>query len=242
MKCKLVETISFLSEKVTQEGEKHHIKDVVLLGSVSKNTLEGKPRRYLESTMKTTLPQFEGLQVNVNHSASRSILETLGVSKNPRIIEGKVVGDIELIDSQPGRHVALLAKHFPKIAGMSINGEGEFNVGEEYADVVKLDVSSVDAVANPGTTKGFFEDLSFSNYDIGGGINVHLDFTRLSKEELLKEVEKMTKFIKAISKFISIYKPEEMEEKAFSITPNFNFLEFKGVDVVRSGTFSRKEK
>jgi hypothetical protein len=81
---------------------------------------------------------------------------------------------------------------------MSIVGDGNVEVGEEYADITNLTPYSVDAVSNPATTKGFFESISFTNYSGFGSLNLALDYERMTKEDLLKEIAKFIQFISAV--------------------------------------------
>ena len=161
-----------ITSQVIDEGETWLVPNVVLLGEFSQNKgPSGKVRRYPQKTMEAALPKFANLRINTDHpdpaaSGRRPVLTRIGMAVNPKLVqEGSqwnVKGDLRLVKVPAADHIVKLIKLDPKIAGMSITGDGSFREGADekygYDDVEGLEPCSVDVVDRSATTKGFFED------------------------------------------------------------------------------------
>ena len=199
-------------ERVIDDGENWILRDVVLLSEHSKNVgPNGKPRRYTPQAQEKACPTFEGLQVNMNHPqkgpdgkpVSRDVLNILGKVTNPRLREvnegnlkvTQTIGDILMVKGERANHVVNLARLDPKLAGMSITGNGDFSVGERSDDIVTLQPGTVDVVDRPATTKGLFEAAEAEGISIS------------TLTEALGLAEKVDAFLKGKGK-----KPEDEED------------------------------
>jgi hypothetical protein len=141
-----------------EDGLLTHIKNAVLLGSVSLNK-----RRYSVDVMKEAAPRYNGIKMYLNHSffpTGRPVQELFARVTNPRVNEEekKLRGDVTLINHEG--LVTKLAKNAPDLVGLSHAVDAKF--GEESKDgwvnVEKITKPfSVDLVTDPATTKGIFE-------------------------------------------------------------------------------------
>lgn len=171
------ETVNeFPKEKIVKTEEGWIIRDVVLLSEFSKNVdpQSGKARRYTRECQEKAVKLFTDVPVNINHlrkdpsnpRQERDVRTTIGKVVAPRTrmlkrdgkIEYQTLGDIVLVKCESADQIAGLAKLNPKGGpGMSLTGDGQYDVDESYANIVDLEPATVDVVATPATTKGFFE-------------------------------------------------------------------------------------
>jgi len=148
--------------EATVDADKITISNVVLLGKESKNG-----RIYTEAAMQKALPLYEGVKVFMNHpdpasKSARSIHDLAGKINNVRFDpQGKIKGDFHGLNNQNGRLFVEIATTMPEIAGMSHNARGKFKIVNNRQVVEEIaQVHSVDLVADPATTKGFFENVN----------------------------------------------------------------------------------
>lgn len=130
------------------------LKDVVILGPVSKNN-----RKYSEAAMKKAVSLYEGKPVFMNHdikNPSRSAEDRFGVLKNVRFHEGKLKGDLNYLTTHP-----MTAR-----VGEDLNKKSGFFGLSHVADATCTkdgmvesieSVYSVDLVTNPATTINLME-------------------------------------------------------------------------------------
>ena len=136
------------------------VRNVALAGSASKNGY-----RYSEQALLDAVPHYEHKPVFLDHTGdrqrpkNRSTRDLVGSICNVRYEEGRVRGDIRVLDTESGRtFLALVAGDAPGV-GMShvvmAVKSADGAVVEKICDVV-----SVDAVIHPATTTTFRESVA----------------------------------------------------------------------------------
>lgn len=171
------------AEVIQEDGTAPVIRNVVLLGPVSRRDDGSTRRRYPRSTLEAALQKFDGRQIYVDHRRQvgervRPFREMIGVARNPRIdAEGRLRGDLCLDLSEDSRKVAWWAKNQPGMLGMSAHMGGRLrnHQGVEIAESLET-VHSLDLVTQPATTRGLFEDQSERGDD--------MNFETLTLQEL----------------------------------------------------------
>lgn len=177
----------------TEEGrvdsQNRLVKNIALTGTESKNGY-----RYSEAALQDGVPLYENKPVFLDHAASReqphqrSARDLVGSIVHARYENGRIRGDIRVIDTEAGRTFLALAESNAPSVGMSHvilaekNAEG--TVIEKIHDVV-----SVDAVVFPATTKSFQEQQ-----DPAGDLSA-TDIADLIRERdsLQAQVERLTR-------------------------------------------------
>lgn len=138
------------------------IKGVCLINRVSKNN-----RVYLDEALNDIVKLADGIKVNLDHLSrdangkARSVKDLIGKIVRPRQVNGGVFGDLEVLKNQKD-FVFALATQMPELAGMSIVAKGKISdekdsQGRQQVESV-TQLTSIDLVSNPATTKGLFED------------------------------------------------------------------------------------
>jgi len=156
----LTERLSDWHRDLAVDSSARLVKNVALVGSESRNG-----HRYTEAALRDAIPLYDHKPVFLDHSADRtrprerSTRDLVGTIVAPRYENGRIRGDIRVLDTESGRtFLALAASNAPGV-GMSHvvlarrGGEGHFV--ESIEDVV-----SVDAVINPATTTTFSESAA----------------------------------------------------------------------------------
>ncbi len=133
------------------------VRHVALTGIQSRNGY-----RYSEEALQRAIPLYENKPVFLDHAVNisrpydRSTRDLVGSIVNPRFHEGRIRGDIQLLDTDAGRTFLALAKANRPAVGMShvilARRNSDKTVVEEIHDVV-----SVDAVVFPAATSTFRE-------------------------------------------------------------------------------------
>lgn len=135
------------------------IRGVRLLGPQSSNN-----RTYPESTLKAAVHHYEGVKVNLDHPKRpqdpRSVRDRIGVIRHARFESGKgIVGDFHFNPKHVvAQQIAWDAQHNSTACGFSHNANLHVSqkAGKQIVESI-AGVRSVDLVADPATTGGFFE-------------------------------------------------------------------------------------
>lgn len=144
---------------VVVDKEASVIRGVKLIGLESRNG-----RSYPGSVLKAAVPHYEGVKVNIDHpdkpTAPRSLLSRSGVIRSARYLEGKgVFGDYHFNPKhQAAEQIAWDAENNPSAVGFSHNANLRISTkkGKSIVEAI-AGVRSLDLVADPATTSGFFE-------------------------------------------------------------------------------------
>ena len=156
---KLRETV-YLESAPSVDAEAGVLRGVKLLGMESKNN-----RRYKREGMQKAASLYEGVKIYVDHPTpgeignDRRIKDWAGVITQARFESNGIYGDIKLRkESEHFRGILEAATEFPKAIGFShvADGDSDYEGDTEIVESIKK-VFSVDLVADPATTHGFFE-------------------------------------------------------------------------------------
>ena len=140
------------------DRERNIIRGISLLSTVSRNG-----RRYTEEALKKAIPLFEGAKTFANHPKPaergevRDVRDLIGRCFNIRYEEGKLKGDLEVLESHKD-WVFPLAEQASDLVGLSINARGKVRLSDEGEVVEEIVlVRSVDLVSEPAATINLFE-------------------------------------------------------------------------------------
>lgn len=138
------------------------IRGVKLIGFESRNG-----RRYPAATLRAAVRHYENTPVNLDHPAkpadSRSVRDRIGVIRGARFVEGQgVFGDFHFNPKHAAaEQIVWDATNNPSIVGFSHNAMLHISRKAGKAVVESIaSVRSMDLVADPATTNGFFESVT----------------------------------------------------------------------------------
>lgn len=148
-----------LSEVVveSEEGKPKIVRNVALSGIKSKNGYE-----YAETAYQNAVTLYEGAPVFIDHQAGnprvRSVRDLAGSVQNPHWnnITKRMMGDISVLDTEPGRFFMELARTHPPNVCMSHVISGKRNRSKTIVESIQ-EVLSVDVVTDGATTTNFSE-------------------------------------------------------------------------------------
>lgn len=133
------------------------MKNIVLSGGVSKNG-----HRYTEEALREAIAKYDQKPVFLDHASNvarpfeRSTRDLVGTITQSRFEDGRIRGDIQVLDTEAGRiFLALMEGRSPAI-GMSHVVLAQRGSNPQVVEHIH-DVVSVDAVVFPATTNGFHE-------------------------------------------------------------------------------------
>lgn len=145
--------------EATADPDTGVISDVRFLGPKSANG-----RRYTHSAVREGASKYQGVPIYVGHagkgSSDRSFTDLIARSRNPRVKDGGVHGDVEVIDQgETGRKLIEVARRAPGLVGLSHEAKGAIEKRRDGPDRV-TEISEVEALAlvlDPATTSGLHE-------------------------------------------------------------------------------------
>lgn len=153
------------------DGAPAVLRNVVVLGPISRRADGTTRRQYPRSTLERAVGLFEGANVYLDHGPmpgqSRSMRDLVGAVRNPRLDDkDRIRGDVHLFESQESARLLSIARINPRSAGMSPWMAGRQRMRDRIEIVEEiLKVKSSDFVTEPATTDGLFE-----NQDERGGL------------------------------------------------------------------------
>lgn len=176
----LTERCQNWNENLSVDQGKRLITQVALTGGQSRNGYT-----YSNDALQNAVPLYEGKPVFLDHAHNRSRPEDrstrdlVGSISNPTFQNGRIYGDIKVLETESGQtFLKLLELETPGV-GMSHVVKAKRSVDgtlvEEIADVI-----SVDAVINPATTSTFKESVNTTATDE----ETPADATRLLSEQV----------------------------------------------------------
>jgi hypothetical protein len=167
-----VESVIPLQERTTSNSLRIDatagvLRDVKVLGRRSRNG-----RCYTSAALRSALPHYEGVQVNINHpprgAAGESPLgDRFGVLRRVRLRSDGIYADLHYLTRHPlAEMIVEAARRMPEALGLSHNAEGRavMRDGVEIVEEITR-VVSVDLVSDPATTCGLFESITPSHYE-----------------------------------------------------------------------------
>lgn len=147
-------------------GKLDEADDGILRGCKLVGLVSSNGRRYKPEALRNAIPKYEGAVVNIDHveegkdSVQRKLNDRFGRISNVTFRNGEgLFGDVRINPHHPmAEQVKWWARNDEGAAGFSHVAEGlaETIEGIQYVEAIEA-VESVDLVANPATTKGFFE-------------------------------------------------------------------------------------
>lgn len=152
----LTEHVADWNAALRLDREERLVRNVTLTGVQSRNGYQ-----YTESALDKAVPLYRDKPVFLDHAAvpgrpDRSTRDLVGTITNPRFAQGRIRGDIRVLDTESGRTFLALVEADSPGVGMS-----HVVLAERSSDgksVTRIDdVLSVDAVINPATTNTFHE-------------------------------------------------------------------------------------
>lgn len=189
----LTEHFSDWNDASQIDAEQRIVRNVALAGSLSKNGY-----RYSDQALEQAAPLYAERPVFLDHAADpkrsrdRSTRDLVGSVTNPRFEQGRIRGDIRVLDTEAGRTFLSLAASASPGLGMShvvlARRSADGAIVEQIEDVI-----SVDAVINPATTTTFHEQSNDDGLALSAVV-VERDAYRSRIEQLETEVARLSTF------------------------------------------------
>ena len=153
----LTEDLADWSSALSVDSQARLVLNVALTGPDSKNGYH-----YSEAALREAVPLYDQKPVFLDHAPDRlkprdrSTRDLVGNIINPRYEDGRVRGDIRVLDTESGRtFLALTNTNLPGV-GMSHVVLAQRSTDGTTVETIR-DVVCVDAVINPATTQTFRE-------------------------------------------------------------------------------------
>ncbi len=155
--------------------EERIIADVQLTGDTSRNGHRYSPAALQDAAaLYARKPVFLDHAPNLQRPLDRSTRDLAGWVVEARLINGRIRGDLQLLDTEAGRTLlALMAAETPSV-GMSHVVLARKSPNGTLVERIQ-DVISIDAVVFPATTHGFKEQLDETDL-------AHAELERLTQE------------------------------------------------------------
>jgi hypothetical protein len=156
----LTEDLSDWGSRLAIDSQARLVCNVALTGPDSKNGY-----RYSESALREAAPLYDQKPVFLDHAPDRlkprdrSTRDLVGNIINPRFEDGRIRGDIRVLDTESGRTFLALANTNLPGVGMSHVVLAQRSMDGTTVETIR-DVVCVDAVINPATTQTFRESQS----------------------------------------------------------------------------------
>lgn len=146
------------------------VRGVKVMGVQSVNRIQGKPTRYAEKAFKEAAALYNHRPVHLDHrprnnpEAERSVTTLVGHLENITARPDGLYGDLHVLKDHPHAGIVFgLAERASRVGsgpGLSHDAQGAGLVeGEEFVVSEIKSVRSVDIVAEPATTRSFFESM-----------------------------------------------------------------------------------
>ena len=159
----LTEDLADWSAALSIDPQARLVLNVALTGPDSRNGY-----RYSESALREAVPLYDQKPVFLDHAPDRlkprdrSTRDLVGNIINPRYEDGRIRGDIRVLDTESGRtFLALAHTNLPGV-GMSHVVIAQRSTDSNTVEAIR-DVVCVDAVVNPATTQTFRESQDASS-------------------------------------------------------------------------------
>lgn len=153
----LHERIDNWAQELSIDGENRVVRNVALAGPLSRNGY-----RYSEEALQGAVHLYENRPVFLDHAnqpqrpLDRSTRDLVGTVINSHFSQGRVRGDIRVLDTESGQTFLKLVEAESPGVGMSHVVLAQRNSENKTVDKI-VDVISVDVVINPATTSTFRE-------------------------------------------------------------------------------------
>ncbi len=171
----LTEDLADWSAKLAIDPQARMVCNVALTGPDSKNGYH-----YSEAALRAATPLYDQKPVFLDHAPDRlkprdrSTRDLVGNIVNPRFEDGRIRGDIRVLDTESGRTFLALANTNLPGVGMSHVVLAQRSTDGSTVESIR-DVVCVDAVINPATTVTFRESTASSSPLQGEGPGVRAE-------------------------------------------------------------------
>lgn len=159
----LKEKCSDWHQSCSVEVKKRLVTRIAITGEQSRNGYS-----YSTTALQNAVQLYDGKPVFLDHAANRSRPEDrstrdlVGSIKNPVFENGRIYGDIHVLETESGQtFLKLLELDSPGVGMSHVVKARRSADGAEVEEIV--DVISVDAVVNPATTTTFKESITDQN-------------------------------------------------------------------------------
>ncbi len=183
--------------QLTVDDDNRLVRNIALSGTISRNGYT-----YSEQSLQDAVALYADKPVFLDHAADktrpheRSTKDLVGSIVSPRYIDGRIRGDIRVLETDSGHTFLKLVNSKSPGVGMS-----HVVLAQRSADgstVLKIeDVISVDAVINPATTNTFHESEQTTDPEIAR-LREHLQNISQQRDALLQERDNLRRSISTL--------------------------------------------
>jgi len=175
----LREDVSFLQAEFSEDNGARMIRNVAFLGGTSKHGYT-----YRQEAMRRAIPLYNGVRCFINHPTTeeektgrRDLMKLAGVTEGARHEDGKIKGNVKLLNDEYGQKFWNIAHTMPTAASCSHVAAGKLvnTNGEKCVEEIN-EVLSVDLVVQGATTSTVFESTNQGDQE--------MDYTKITMEEL----------------------------------------------------------
>lgn len=176
----LTEDLADWSSALSVDSQARLVLNVALMGPDSKNGYH-----YSEAALREAVPLYDQKPVFLDHAPDRlkprdrSTRDLVGNIINPRYEDGRIRGDIRVLETESGRTFLALANTNLPGVGMSHVVLAQRSTDGSTVESIR-DVVCVDAVINPATTQTFRESQDPA---------VSAEITRLEEQLVTTRIE-----------------------------------------------------
>ncbi|WP_437185583.1 hypothetical protein SH668x_002694 [Planctomicrobium sp. SH668] len=161
----LNERIENWNSDLSVDQTRRLVENIAIAGQSSRNGYA-----YAEDALEQAVALYDGKPVFLDHAVSRqrplerSTRDLVGSVVNPRFENGRIRGDIQVLDTESGRTFLRLVE--AEVPGVGMSHVVLAERSQDGTQVVRIaQVYSVDAVINPATTTTFSESISPGEVD-----------------------------------------------------------------------------
>ncbi len=184
----LTEDLADWSTSLSIDSQARLVLNVALTGPDSKNGY-----RYSESALREAVPLYDQKPVFLDHAPDRlkprdrSTRDLVGNIINPRYEDGRIRGDIRVLETESGRTFLALANTNLLGVGMSHVVLAQRSTDGSTVESIR-DVVCVDAVINPATTQTFRESQEEPVFSEVAHLEEQLQTTQLECQQLREQL------------------------------------------------------
>ena len=184
----LTEDLADWSSALSIDTQARLVLNVALTGPDSRNGYH-----YSETALREAVPLYDQKPVFLDHAPDRlkprdrSTRDLVGNIVNPRFEDGRVRGDIRVLETESGRTFLALANTNLPGVGMSHVVIAQRSTDGSTVESIR-DVVCVDAVINPATTQTFRESQDTSLSSEATHLEDELQFTQRECQQLREQL------------------------------------------------------
>lgn len=203
------------AEDVAVDFAARTVRNIVLSGGVSRNG-----HRYAAEALQSAAALYDRKPVFLDHAPNpakpyeRSMRDLVGTIAQARYEDGRIRGDIQVLDTEAGRTFLALVEGRTPAVGMSHVVLAQRGSDPQRVERIH-DVISVDAVVFPATTSGFRESDAASPTSSYEALTEQLAAVTAERDRLLTEAEQRAKETAIDALLAATALPAEAVSEAF---------------------------